>query len=175
MLHESRFEQLSTLRDWRLEGKLAVNDGKEGGSGKLDWHEQPGGSSLSFRGALGRGAWRLRSNETGAALELADGTTRHADTIEQLVIEYVGWSIPVEHLASWVRGLAAPGQWEMRELDEQGSLRALSQNGWRIEYGSYKEITGIEMPRKLTARRNDYTVKLVISQWQLSPGVPGGE
>ena len=167
-LYDQRAARLSQVEDWSLEGRLAVSDDADGGSGSLRWRQQPDGSRMDFHGALGRGAWRLRSNSDGAELEFADGRRYRADNIDALVRGQVGWPVPVEKLAWWVRGLAAPGPYVERLLDEEGRLSRLDQDGWSIEFGRYDVVDGESLPLRMTARQLDRTVKLAIRKWDLA-------
>jgi outer membrane lipoprotein LolB len=167
-LYEARAARLELLPNWSLEGRLAVSDERDGGSGFLSWRQQPGASRMDFHGALGRGAWRLQAREDGAELEFADGRQYRADSIDELVRAQVGWEVPVETLAWWVRGLVAPGRFQRRVLDEEGHLSLLQQDGWNIEFGRYATAGSEAMPLKMTARQQDRTVKLAIRKWELS-------
>ena len=166
-LYEKKSGELEATDRWTLKGRLAVHDGEEGGSGHLDWQKSGRAISMGFYGALGRGAWQLNADENSAVLEMADGEVYRAKTSSELFEQRIGWKIPVTALAWWVRGISAPGNWEMRELDEHGNLLKLSQKGWEIEYGRYRDSGGLSMPTKLTARRPPYTVKLVVQHWNL--------
>jgi len=166
-LYEKRSGELEAIDRWALKGRLAVHDGEEGGSGHLDWQKSSRAISMGFYGALGRGAWQLNADENSAVLEMADGEVYRAKTSSELFEQRIGWKIPVAALVWWVRGISAPGNWEMRELDEHGNLLKLSQQGWEIEYGRYRDSGGLSMPTKLTARRPPYTVKLVVQHWNL--------
>ncbi len=169
-LYEAKSGALAKSERWSLRGRLAVNDGKEGGSGHLNWQKHGQTSSMNFRGALGRGAWQLNADENGAVLEWADGEVHHADTVDELIEQRLGWTIPVSALAWWVRGLTAPGDWDLRQLDKHGNLEKLSQLGWIIEYGRYRDAGSVSMPTKLTARRQSHTVKFAIQDWDLGAG-----
>ena len=70
-------------------------------------------------------------------------------------------------LSWWVRGLAAPGAVESRQLDAEGNLIGLTQQGWNIEYGRYRVTNGVSLPSKMTARRADRSVKLAVREWSL--------
>lgn len=167
-LYEQRAAHLGSLDHWALEGRLAISDDQDGGSGYLNWRQEAGSSRMDFHGALGRGAWRLLATADGAELEFADGRMYRADSIDDLVRGQVGWQVPVETLAWWVRGLAAPGDVEQRTLDEEGRLSQLQQHGWSIEYGRYGTVDGETMPLRMTARQQDRTVKLAIRKWELA-------
>ena len=170
LLYQARSDVLTAAEGWALKGRLAVNDGEEGGSGHLSWQQYGQASSMNFHGAFGRGAWQLNADENGAVLEWADGEVHRADTVGELIEQWLGWTIPVSALAWWVRGLAAPGDWDLRQLNAQGNLEKLSQLGWNIEYGQYRDAGRVSMPMKLTARRQSYTVKFAIQDWDLEAG-----
>jgi outer membrane lipoprotein LolB len=167
-LYEQRLARLGEIEEWVLDGRLAINDGADGGSGQWRWHHGEAFSRMDFHGALGRGAWRLDVDAGGAELNFADGRTRRAESVDALVQAEVGWQVPIESLAWWVRGLAAPGGIEKRELDRQGRLSELTQQGWTIEYARYTAVGEEYLPMRMTARREDRTVKVAVRKWQLA-------
>ena len=150
---------------WGLSGRLSVDDGRDGGGGRLDWQVKGPDSLLDFRGALGRGAWRLEIGRDEAQLSKADGTVVSAATVDELVEYEIGWQIPLEFLQWWVRGLVAPGYEYSLNLDENGLLLRLEQQGWVIEIDRYMEYGGVMLPRRLQAVNGDYRVKLAVSRW----------
>lgn len=171
--YDSRVEMLGSLTDWALIGRLAISDGSEGGSGNLSWAQVGLETQMSFRGALGKGAWQLQSDESGARLELANGTVSYAPTVDELVVEHVGWKVPVDALSWWIKGLAQPGEWETRTLDQEGRLTELRQFGWEVKFANYSGQDDAWLPKKLTAQRGHYQVKMAVRDWKLGPeGVP---
>ena len=170
VMYESRLAWLAQQSSWTLDGRLAVSNAEDGGSGHFSWTEHDGDTRMDFYGALGRGAWRLAADAGGAELELADGTVHHAGSIEDLVRKRVGWEVPVDKLSWWARGLAAPGEYDSRILHEDGSLSKLQQSGWTIEYGKYRSIENIGLPVKMVARSADWKVKLAVTEWKLAAG-----
>lgn len=174
-LYQQRSARLGHVDSWALEGRLAVSDERDGGSGAFQWRRDAAGSRLDFHGALGRGAWRLQADGTGAELAFADGTVYQGPDVETLVRDQVGWRVPVETLGWWVRGLAAPGGAQQRTLDEEGRLSALRQDGWEIEFSRYVDVADIAMPFRMTARQEDRTVKIAVRKWRLSGQNDGRE
>ena len=158
---------MSLYPDWSLAGRLAVSDSKDGGSGNLRWEQTENGSRMDFHGAMGRGAWRMTSNASGARLELADGTIHDAGSVDMLVRSQLGWDIPVDSLSWWVRGLAAPGGYQERRLGEEGDLQELLQDGWTVTFGKYRSFGGAMLPVKVSARQADWKIKLAIRDWNL--------
>ena len=83
------------------------------------------------------------------------------------MLERIGWPLPVDALAWWVRGLQAPGKADAVALDADGRLQSLEQFGWQIEFDRYRTSNGEALPARLEARRGDYRVKLVTGRWRL--------
>lgn len=166
-LYQAKAELLVQVKAWLLEGRLAVDNGKDGGSGNFRWSRKAAGSRMDFHGALGRGAWTLEATKQRAEITLADGSTHSAGTVEELVRREVGWQIPVDSLEWWVRGLAVPGKFRTRVLDLNGNLSELQQNGWTIRFDRYRQYGGISLPTRLTAEQAEWKVKLAIRSWEL--------
>ncbi len=174
-LYEDRARTLGKLESWTLEGRLAVSNEKDGGSGHFIWKKSEEFDQMDFHGALGRGAWRLQADADSAVLELADGRLHRADTIEELVRRELGWEVPVQSLSWWVRGLAAPGDAGQSVLDEQGRLSELQQREWRVKFDRYREVRSMQLPIKMTARQLNKTLKLVIREWNFSQNIQSDE
>ena len=168
--NRERAEQLATMLEWGFVGKISLDDGDEGGSGRLQWDVNQDVSVLDFHAAMGRGAWHLDFGPQGATLKEADGVVRTATTVNTLIQDRMGWPIPVDALQWWVRGLAAPDAIEAQQLDSEGRMAQLQQLGWSVIFKRYSEDAGIAMPVRLEATRADYRVKLAISRWHLNPG-----
>ena len=164
---QKRAAMLGLISDWGLVGKISLDDGDRGGSGKLRWNVKSQHSTLDFHGAMGRGAWQLQTGPGGAVLKEANGAQQTAVSVDDLVQQRMGWPVPVEALQWWVRGLAAPGVVENEEIDAEGRLQDLQQFGWRVEFSRYQTVEGIPLPKKLNAGRGDYRVKLAIGRWRL--------
>jgi len=171
--YQKRHDYLVSLDDWSLSGRLAASNSKDGGSGSLSWQKSSNSTHLSFRGAMGKGAWELQSGKGSANLRFAYGREYSASTISQLVIKHMKSDMPVEALSWWVLGLAWSNTWEERQLDEEGRMTSLRQLGWDVNFSSYKLKDQVWLPSKLVARKQDQTVKLAISDWSLQPGLAG--
>ena len=165
--YKNRAENIVSVSNWNLVGRISLDDGEEGGSGRLKWVVKADHSTIDFHGAMGRGAWHLDIEPAGAALRLADGSEYFADGVDALVQQQIGWPIPVNALQWWVRGLAAPGTIDAQQLDAEGLLTSLAQFGWQIDFNRYASDTDVAMPVRLDARQNDYRVKLAIGRWHL--------
>lgn len=169
--YAERSATLLTWPGWGLTGRLGIDDGQDGGSGRLDWRTVKDSATLQFRGALGQGAWQLEIDPARALLELSDGRTRQAPDVDTLVRQEIGWEVPVSALAWWVRGMAWPGNKapDVLQLNDDGTPAVLEQLGWRVSYDRYVDYAGERLPSRLQARQGDRQVKLAVSRWQGGP------
>lgn len=165
--YQQRAEQLRAIEEWKLVGRISLDDGDRGGSGRLQWDVKTDRSELDFHGAMGRGAWHLEIGPEAATLKEANGVEQIAPDVNGLIQNNLGWQVPMDALHWWVRGLAAPGVPESQELDEEGLLTSLDQFGWAVEFSRYDSVAGFDLPKRLNATRDNYRVKLAISRWQL--------
>jgi outer membrane lipoprotein LolB len=170
--YEQRQAYLESQPGWRLSGRLAASDGKDGGGGAFTWEQQTATTHMSFRGAMGKGAWELEASPGRAELYLADGRQYSAASIAELVTAHMHAKVPVDALSWWVLGLARPGKYADRELDAEGRLSFLRQFGWDVTFSNYKQAGETWLPGKLVARNKEHSVKLAISEWFLLGG-PG--
>jgi outer membrane lipoprotein LolB len=72
----------------------------------------------------------------------------------------------VSHLVWWVRGLPAPESKSTLNIDSNGRLATLQQDGWSLEYLSYTEQNGYSLPERIKLHGQDLDVTLVIKDWQ---------
>ncbi len=166
--YQKRAEKLGAISEWGLTGRISLDDGDRGGSGKLQWEVKPGSSGLDFHGAMGRGAWHLQIGPEGAVLTEANGAEQNAPGVNALIQDRMGWPIPVDALQWWVRGLAAPGAVENKKLDVAGLLINLHQFGWNVDFSRYDSSDGVALPTRLNVTRDNYRVKLAISRWRMN-------
>ena len=71
-------ESIGSIDEWQLRGKISLDDGDRGGSGKLQWMVNPDNSTIDFHGAMGRGAWHLEIEPDLAVLTEANGSMYQA-------------------------------------------------------------------------------------------------
>jgi len=161
-----RSQRLSALTHWSLSGRVSLDDGKDGGSGKLQWAVSPESSILDFMAAMGRGAWHLEIGDGLVTLRDTEGV-HSAPDVQTLLAERLGWPVPVRALQYWARGMFAPGAVQNSQIDSQGLLEQMQQFGWVIDFTRYVAVKGEQLPVRLEASRGQYRIKMAISQWQL--------
>ena len=163
--YRNRAEKLAAISEWGFVGRISLDDGEQGGSGKLRWDVQLDHSELDFHGAMGRGAWNLTIDPGRAVLRDSNGLEQTAPNVNEVVENRMRWHIPVTALQWWVRGLAAPGAIEEEQFDSGGLLTRLRQFGWSVEYIRYDSRGALALPTRLNATRENFRIKLAISKW----------
>jgi outer membrane lipoprotein LolB len=166
-IYQQRVANIAAINEWSFAGKISIDDGDQGGNGRLQWNVFPDSAEIDFHGALGRGAWHLHIDPAVAILKQANGDEHSAASVNDLIQERIGWPLPVDALQWWVRGLSAPGVVENEQFDPGGLVISLDQFGWHIEISRYKTYSGLDLPVRLDARRDNYRVKMAISRWQM--------
>ena len=157
---------LSEIQRWELGGRVAIRAGEEGSRASLDWSQRGERWRVALYGPFGTGEVVLRGGPDGAVLEGSQGTYFDRDA-RALLYRRTGLILPVAALEYWVRGLPAPGDVRVRELDDRGRLAALTQRGWEVRYTAYGDHGGRALPEALTATRRDGSVRLrlAIHDW----------
>lgn len=169
---EAADRERAQLTQWSLSGRIAVSNGSQGGSGRIDWQQTGGRYAVSLSAPVTRQSWRLSGDADGARLEGVEGGPRESGNVEAMLYETTGWDIPVRALAEWVRGVGAvPGEFgEARVVYGEGGRPArLEQAGWVIDYTQWQEAGQPVLPARLVATRGQAKVRLIIDQWSLAP------
>lgn len=166
-VQSARAAALAQRPNWQLVGRIAISDGRDGGSGRLQWEQEGQRFEVTLNAPVTRRSWRLRGDPDWARLEGLDGGPFEGPEAGSLLLERLGWEVPLPELGDWVRGLAGDGG--RMQYGESGLPLLLEQGGWRIEYRDWLQVGELAMPRRVFARRAERTVRLTVDTWSF-PG-----
>jgi len=164
---------LARLKTWNLDGKLAISTTDLQGkafrqSANLNWRQSPDQYTLHLSGPFGQGSTIIDGNEQGVSLTQAGQKTLHAATAEALLQQTLGYSLPIEALYYWVRGIPSPNSAPDRlSKSENGSLASLEQLGWQLSFSRYTSVEQWPLPGKIIANKGPVRITLIIKQWKL--------
>jgi outer membrane lipoprotein LolB len=153
------------VQSWHIKGKIAVQTEKDSGSASVNWSQRQRNYSISLQGPMGSNAMNLTGNAGHVTMKTSDGKIVSASSPEQLLAEQWGFKLPVSNMRYWVRGLQVPGIPAETHYDQFNRLTRMTQQGWTIQYLSYSNNGGVDLPQKLSITSPAMKVKLVIYSW----------
>lgn len=159
---------LNKLQSWEVNGKIAVHTAQESGSATIDWSQQQQNFRISLMGPFGSHNATLSGQPGAVTLVTSDGKHIVAKSPEQLLAQQMGWQLPVSNMNYWIRGLPAPGIPVSNQFDVYHRLTLLVQQGWNIQYLSYMNVNGIELPQKISISSATVNSKIIIYNWKLN-------
>lgn len=164
---QQREHALAGTDHWSLSGRLGVSDGRNGGSGSLEWHQDGDHYDFQLRAPITGRSFRLTGGPGGALLDGLDGGPLRGADAESLMRRALGWEVPLSDLRAWVLGLRADsGPAELR-FGEDKLPSLLLQDGWTVDYRRWDVSRTPALPVQIFATKPPYTVRLFIESWQL--------
>ncbi|MCL6270342.1 lipoprotein insertase outer membrane protein LolB [Sansalvadorimonas sp. 2012CJ34-2] len=157
-----------SIDKWQVSGRAGVKTKAKSGVVSINWDNKPEAFSIYMSGPLGQTLARLEGEGDTVILDVPGQEPTKARTAEDLLYRQTGWWLPFSSLKYWMRGIPAPGKDYVRTLNPQGYLAELKQDGWRIVFGSYRDVSGVQLPEKIRAERDGVSVILSIREWTLS-------
>ena len=161
----ARSSALADVPAWSFEGRVAVSDGDDGGSGRIRWNQDHEDYVVEIRAPVSQRTWRLTQHGDELVLEGAREEPVRGDDAEALLARQVGWRLPFAEMRHWVRANAATRGARI-VLDEAGRPRTIEEGGWRVEYRRYDDTHVPPLPQRIVATRAPYEVRLAIARWQ---------
>ncbi|MDR1934201.1 MAG: lipoprotein insertase outer membrane protein LolB [Candidatus Accumulibacter sp.] len=155
------------LEAFLLEARFSVRQDEQHHSGRLTWRHTAGGDELLLASPFGQGLAEIVAADGRATLTTSDGQVFAASDVPSLSERVLGYRLPLDHLADWVRGRAADA--EVLARDAPGRPLRLRFEDWRIEY-AYDGDDPAALPVLLVAGRCEgFELRLRIDQWSALP------
>ncbi len=160
----ARETALMARPDWTLSGRIAISDGKDGGSGRIDWKQHGADFDIRLSAPVTRQSWRLVREGGRVRLEGLEGGTLQGTDAEALLYQALGWMVPVDALASWARGARASSDAQL-EFGADGLPSLLTEDGWSVEYRAWDPVGDPPRPKKVFAAQGESKVRLSVDRW----------
>jgi outer membrane lipoprotein LolB len=159
-----REARLAMKPDWSLSGRIAISDGSHGGSGRIDWDQHGNDFDIRLSAPVTRQSWRMVRENGHVRLEGLEGGTREGDDAQALLQQALGWVVPIDALASWIRG-ARGGANASLQFGADGLPSLLTEGDWFVEYRTWDEALTPQLPSKVFASQGDSKVRLSVDHW----------
>ncbi|WP_394147593.1 lipoprotein insertase outer membrane protein LolB [Shewanella atlantica] len=161
-------DDVSEAKAWEMQGKLAVRTDKDKFSTNLYWLHTGDKNELRLTTMLGTTVLSLTTVEGKARLEV-DGKVYQDRDAQRLLTKVTGWAIPVDALPLWITGQLSDDD-ELLMQDGRQRPKKLTTikdpRPWEVEFISWQQQSGAELPRLLELKREELRLKLQISHWQ---------
>jgi outer membrane lipoprotein LolB len=169
--YDARRGQLAAVDAWEMRGRLAVDTGGRAFQGSFNWHQQGDAIELAVRGPLGAGILQV-SGTASRMTFTARGDTRVLTDPETELSALLGWWLPVGSLHAWLLGLADPAFRATTQSGTDGTLAALEQRAWNVEFPAYQltmpdgRAPGVLVPRRIDLAHGELKLRLTIDDWR---------
>jgi len=149
-----------------IEGRLSARSPAQAVAVHFTWAHDPPRDELAVATPLGQTVAELSGDGAAGRVEvrLPDGRRDEARDWTTLTERSLGFPLPVDGLAAWVRGAPRDGVAHSAEPDALGRLIVLRQDGWEIVYAYADDAS--RRPNRLRLSYPDVDVRIVIDAWR---------
>lgn len=158
--------QLYDLQQWSLDGRLALNAGKESWSANLLWQHDPKLEHLKLSGPLGQGAADIKLEPGRVVIDRGGKDVQTSNNPEQFINQQLGLSVPIHSLSYWVVGVPEPST-VVFETDN-----GFKQGDWIVTYKEMQLVGKRQLPKKMVVMNDQVRVKIMIDQWNIDAAKP---
>jgi len=162
---EARRAALQGREHFQIKGRVAVAAGQDGFTASLHWAQEGAQSRLALDGPLGVGGMRVTTDGSALSLVNAHGDRLDSDAARAELRARLGFDVPLSSLRFWILGVPDPSAPAAEVVDVERRLTSLQQNDWQIEYADYVAVRGEWLPGRMTLRRADVRVRLIVDHW----------
>jgi outer membrane lipoprotein LolB len=162
-----RRSALQSRDQFDLNGRIAVAAAQEGFSARLRWQQKGARSQLALDGPLGVGGVRITADGGSLNVVNSKGQQLDSDAARREMQAKLGFEPPFASLRYWVLGVPDPARPADEVLDAEKRLATLKQDGWQVDYTGYSTVEGQWLPSKLTLKRDNVRVRLLVDGWGL--------
>lgn len=164
-----REARLQQMQQFSLDASIGVKSPKDSVTGSLEWQQTGDDYQAAMRNVLGLTVFELTNTATGATV-VVDGKTHRGDSAGELLNYLSGWSLPIEEMPLWIRGLPSLSSQNLQR-DSLGRVQSFTlidsqQRQWQVTYNEFF-ADSLSLPRKITLQSADSRLKLVIREWNL--------
>jgi outer membrane lipoprotein LolB len=166
----ARAARLAALQAWSMSGRIAVSNGQQGGSGRIEWKQDGKGYAVTLSAPVTRQSWRVEGGPDGATIHGMAGGPRQGPDASALVFDATHWRVPVDALGDWLLALQRDG--DTVHFGGDGRVDRIEGEGWVVGYSDWRPVEGVELPGRIEAMQGTSKVRLVVDGWTLGATTP---
>lgn len=153
--------------NFSLSGRISIQDKNQRVSGSLRWQHTELNDEIILLSPFGQTIAKIKSDHNNAYLTTSEQEIYYASDVEALTKEILGWHIPLTGLQFWAQGDHSPTTVAVKDIDSDGRVITIRQDGWEINYPRYFSATSsqADMPKVVALNYDQLIIKLVIDSW----------
>jgi outer membrane lipoprotein LolB len=161
--------QLTSLDAWQLQGRVNVRYDNESHTPRIRWNQQNIEYQINLFGTFNASSTLIVGRPGLVTLEQGNDVVT-ATTAESLILQQLGYELPVSNLSYWIKGLPSPETEGELMFNQQNQLSQIKQDGWTVNFTDYRQYDSIALPRRvdLTRSRNDIRLRFIGLSWTLN-------
>ena len=160
--------QLQELESWRLRGRVNVRYDNESHTPRIQWQHEDRDYRIRLWGTFNVSNTTLVGRPGFVTFE-QDGRVLTAASPEELILQQLGYELPVAYLEFWIKGIPAPNSLANLKFNELNQLVSINQDGWTVTYTDPRQYGLVSLPRRVevTRPRNDIRLRFIGLNWSL--------
>ena len=167
--HSKREQQILSMQQFALQASVGIKTPQESISGNLRWQQQDAAHyTARLSNFLGISLFELTDSAQGSTISVK-GETYYANDTSTLLWQLSGWSMPLQDMPLYLRGLPGNDGRNIRrdEFDRVTAFTLTDSTGivWQLEYQSFFP-DALSLPQRLALKSSDTQIKIVIRSWQ---------
>lgn len=161
-------DQLREFDSWELRGRVNVRYDNESHTPRINWLQQNVEYHIRLWGTFNAGNTLIVGRPGYVTLENG-GETLDASSPEELILQQLGYELPVSQLNYWIKGLPSPDSEAQLSFNELNQLTTIEQADWTIGLSDMRQYGSISLPRRveLTRERNDIRLRFIGLNWTI--------
>ena len=92
-----------------------------------------------------------------------------ASSPEELILQQLGYELPVSYLEFWIKGLPVPDRPAALFFNELNQLKAFKQAEWTVSLSDLRDYGDLALPRRvdIMSSENDAQLRFIGLRWTL--------
>ncbi|MCR9276378.1 MAG: outer membrane lipoprotein LolB [Pseudomonadaceae bacterium] len=147
-----------------VSGKLGVRTASDGFSASLRYQQFDDAFRIELWGLLGQGRTLIEGDAQRIGITNARGELVASGEPERVMLQELGWSLPLAVLRYWVAGQPDPDQ-PVAAGGGGVDSRYFKQRGWAVTAKRLAPVDGVSLPGLLVLQRGSITARIALREW----------
>lgn len=159
---------LQQLDSWEFRGRVDVRYHNDSHTPRIEWQQRDEDYTIRLWGTFNAGSTLIVGRPGFVTMENA-GEVLTATSPEDLILQQLGYELPVSYLEYWIKGLPAPGDPAELEFNELNQLTLIRQADWTVSYTSPRQYGDLTLPARMDVTRpaDDIRLRFIGLNWTL--------